>query len=202
MSMSKAQATEFFGNRLVSMRHRTYGPEIYVADCDMKYTTHGIVEGKMIEYSFIDNEPQSIAHIDYKHPGDCKSLLSDRPSTIRVQIGDANKIGIPFFICVYYLEPKIHDIPMYYPIPCNVLARSIFSRHGWSLGGEWMTEYHYVRFHHILHKIPFDGEIKIDEDALAINGMCRGMKLKDHCKTKKIYKLPPMDFSWLQQKAA
>ena len=110
-----------------SLYHRRLGRKLYMLDIDH------------MAYTYRNGNIEFCSVIDWKN-GSAKNI-STKWSPIQAQIVLADKLEIPFFIVVTYLDPALYKIPMYYVIPINTKAKSIS-------GMKWYTEYDYSLLEH------------------------------------------------------
>lgn len=140
-------------DNLPSLQHRTLGKRIAMTDIDQLEYVHEK-----------DGTIRFVAIIDVKH-GSIEKLLD--VSAIKAQEMLAEKLDIPFFIVLTYLDPEKYEVPMYYIRPKNHQARDIMIKLKKSLashfqeGGLWCSVYDYSKFQHYIRKIiPNENEIK------------------------------------------
>lgn len=134
----------FIRDKLPSLFHRCLGQRIYMTDLDSLLTSHDQIENLTQEFSMQD-DLSLIALIDYKHYN-IKSI-SKKPPAIRAQIKMADKLEIPFFIVITYLDLAT---PMYFTVPMNDISKKFFTKYNQPLPGRWMTVKIFSQFQHTL----------------------------------------------------
>lgn len=197
--MATQANTIFKGNNLASDWHRILGGCCYYGDIDQTETENGFEEEQMKEYTYDSGKPRTVAMIDWKYPG---KSLSDKHPSIQYQIFTSEqeyKIPIPFFMVVYYLDEQF-PVKMYFVIPANIPARTIFDRCELSDQGKWMSVRTFSKFQHLLRDKPWNGDEQIKNVNLGKIGLPDNMKLKDLSSKVKEYNLPYRDFSWTGEK--
>lgn len=165
--MSKKNNSGYYGeSKVVSDTHYTLGPKILMTNIDcLEYKT--MPDGKIV----------FVALIDYKNGTENNSqTISMRHSAMQAQLSLANTLNLPMFITLTYLDPEKYDIPMYYVIPVNSLAKKIFTDREVKDVGKWFSVLDYSRFQHMLRAITPRG--------IDINGLSSA---------RREYKLPKID---------
>jgi hypothetical protein len=188
--------TTFTGNKLATVFHRVLGKCCYMVDTDQRELETGIAEDIMNEYTYEHGHQKTVAMIDWKYPG---KALSDSHPAIQYQIYSSEnewKNPMPFFMVVYYLDVQF-TTKMFYVIPANVPARSMFDHWELSDRGAWMSPKKFSKFQHGLRNKPWNGEEVLRDENLIAAGLPAGMRLKDLSSATVEYPLPVLDFSWL-----
>lgn len=189
--MARYRNTETRSNDLASDYHRILGYRMYSQDIDMMMTEIGNKEEMFYEFTGNGNP---VAMIDYKYPG---QRLSDKHFSIQGQINIANRLEIPFFFAITYLDVN-HPIKMYYVIPINKLAREFWiETNRKPLPGAWLTLRQFSQFEHALRSMPWNPAEPIPERNLEAVQLQPGMTLGDLPNVKAEYPLPQLDFSWM-----
>jgi hypothetical protein len=167
--MSVRKHTSFESDKSPSDKHYKMGSRLYMTDID------GLL------YNYVDGEPDFVAIYDYKH-GSAKKE-GNKLGTMRVQSKLAERLDVPFFCILYYLDPELYDVPMYYVIPVNKKAKKIiFKLEPEKVYGFWLSEYLFSKWEHeVIRGLNFD-DYKDEEEIQLL------------CQDCKKYPLPKLDF--------
>lgn len=198
--MALIAKTNFSGNRSASEYHRILGKYCYYLDIDQIEMRDNSMNEIMKEFDYDDNDKmRTVAMIDWKYPG---QSLSDKIPAIKYQIHTSEneyKVPIPFFIIITYLDNN-YPIKSYYVIPSNIIARNYFNKANLSINGVWMSLKRFSKFQHALRGRNWNGNERL------INANTKAVGLKDDMMLKELsneyceYKLPKLDFSWMENK--
>lgn len=189
--MSHIANTPYKDNNLASDYHRISGKYCYVTDIDLILSGDKDNQDNMFfEYTYKNNEIEPIACIDWKMPG---KSLSDKYSPIQAQIAISNKLGVPFYFIITYLDDK-YPVKCYYAIPINKIARQLTPA---SDGvGSWLSLQEYSKFQHQLRKLNWNSLEPIETKNLQAVNLPTKLTLGELPNDKKEYPLPILDFSW------
>jgi hypothetical protein len=135
------------------------------------FTDH--LNSNCLEYIINNDEVEFVAVISYIK-GDIEVLSLDGYSE-KIQLELSNKLNIPYFIFLTYLEK--YEIPMYFILPINKMAKDLFTKYNCSVEGKWFSIRNTIRFLSFLHKK------NINED-----------EISSFSNKKNIYKLPSIMF--------
>lgn len=202
--MSNISNTPFYGNDLASNWHRVLGDSACCTDIDLQLLNENEVENTMHELNTTYDELtetrdiELAAIMDYKYPSGLPAAnLSDSYFSIRWQIKHATKNNAPYFIVLYYLDPAKYEVPMYYVIPANEIAREVLPLE-LKYAGEWMTVKAFSKFQikNLRKKTWNQNEVIRNENALLV-GLRPNMTLRDLPDEPVKYPLPRMNFSWM-----
>lgn len=187
--MSKIANTLYKDNNLASDFHRVSGKYSYVTDIDLIPSGESEnTDNMFFEYKYENGNVEPVACIDFKMPG---KSLSDKYSAIKAQISISNKLNVPFFFAVTYLDER-YPTKCYYIIPINEIARNNLKIKG---VGAWCSLKEYSKFQHKLRNITWNGNEPIEPKNAEVVGLsCK--TLADLPNTKQKYELPNLDFSW------
>lgn len=184
--MSTVANTPYKDNNLASDYHRISGKYCYVTDIDlMPSGRKDNVDNMFFEYTYLNSKIEPIACIDFKMPG---KGLSDKWSAIQAQIAISDKLEVPFFFAITYLDER-YPVKCYYIIPINSLARSSYSP-------GWYSLKQYSKFQHKLRKLAWKATEAIDDRNLVAVQLAPGLTLGDLPDQVTAYPLPVFDFSW------
>lgn len=116
-----------------------------------------------LEYKYVNGKRIRVAVIDYKYgtqkEGQYPISLAD--DAMQCQLELANDLNLPFFIVITFLDTNVCDVPMYYVIYANNLAKSVFDSVGRRNNGYWFSVRDYAKFQCLLRHIePDENEIK------------------------------------------
>lgn len=114
------------------LNQRKLGRQLYMTDLDS------------LHFTYKNNQIVFSAIIDYKNSNVYE--ITDKPAAIKAQKHLANILNIPFFICITFLDPIIHIIPMYYLIPVNSIAKSCVPKHKWFSENDYSLLQHDLRY--------------------------------------------------------
>ncbi len=177
--MSHQANTPYKVNPEASDYHRVLGKKAYGSDIDM------------FEYTYNqDGTIKPIALFDYKYPG---KQLGDNYSPIQLRITIADKLNLPFFVAVTYLDDK-YPVKMYYIIPINNNAKNYFKRCELSSDGHWFSLRAFSKLQHALRGHKWNPEEEINDKNGEACGLPVFAKLKDLSNEVKQYPLPLLDF--------
>ena len=144
----------------------------------------------MIEYKYVNNKVEFVAIIDWKH--NSAQRISDKYSAAAVYKQLAADYNIPFFFNITFLDDQ-YETKMFFVIPINNKAQTIFAQYNKDLGGEWMTLKGYSKFLTHLRGDTWNGSEKIDERNCVNLGSPIFKTLNDLPDVKIMYKLPRIE---------
>lgn len=185
----------YFSNTFNFDYHRIMGKVCYDVDMDHIVTTGGSMEnGAWAEIAYLDNEPEAIAIMDWKYPGE--STLKDTYHGFRSQRNMAKKLDVHFFTVITYLDENF-PIKSYYVIPCN--EKAIRFCKGWKYNpkGQWLSLRGFSQFLHNIRGKYWSPKEEINPENLKFLKIPR-LTLGELSNEVKEYDLPKIEFSWLK----
>ena len=139
-----------------------------------------------LEYHYENNQIKLDAVCDYKH-GNLERYL--QTPSLQAQLMVAEKLKLPAFLILYYLDLALYEVPMYYVDSLNDAASDYlrFSK------GDWHTVLEFSQLLHKIRNLPFDPEERIplrDNSGYPYYNPWSATHLKELPNTKKKYPLP------------
>jgi hypothetical protein len=190
--MTKPRHTNFSSaSELASIFQRVLGRCCYYSDLDDLEANEGSTE-MFVHYTYThaNPEPLPVAVIDWKYPG---KSISTKYSPIKLQKVVANKLEIPFFITIAYLDVQ-HPIKCYYVIPVNSFAIKLFRKYRLdSVTGEWFSLRKFCMLQHLLRNRKPNWDEKIDQTNAKAAGLPLSATLGDLPDDVQIYPLPTIE---------